>query len=84
MLMITGTEALFADLAHFPVLAVQIAFTAFVFPCLLLAYSGQAAYLVNHKEHVVDAAFYHSIPGLFQLGLLFISLELDVLKKCVR
>ncbi|XP_057522654.1 potassium transporter 10-like [Amaranthus tricolor] len=62
MLSITGTEALFADLAHFPVLAVQIAFTAFVFPCLLLAYSGQAAYLVNHKEHVVDAAFYHSIP----------------------
>ncbi|KAL2894412.1 Potassium transporter 10 [Bienertia sinuspersici] len=62
MLSITGTEALFADLAHFPVLAVQIAFTVIVFPCLLLAYSGQAAYLVNHQDHVVDA-FYHSIPG---------------------
>ncbi|XP_010681416.1 potassium transporter 10 isoform X2 [Beta vulgaris subsp. vulgaris] len=61
MLSITGTEALFADLAHFPVLAVQIAFTVIVFPCLLLAYSGQAAYLVNHQDHVVDA-FYHSIP----------------------
>ncbi|CAO2834136.1 unnamed protein product [Amaranthus hypochondriacus] len=61
MLSITGTEALFADLAHFPVLAVQIAFTVIVFPCLLLAYSGQAAYLVNHQDHVADA-FYHSIP----------------------
>ncbi|XP_021737651.1 potassium transporter 10-like isoform X2 [Chenopodium quinoa] len=61
MLSITGTEALFADLAHFPVLAVQIAFTVIVFPCLLLAYSGQAAYLVNHQDHVEDA-FYHSIP----------------------
>uniref|UniRef100_A0A803MTB9 Potassium transporter n=1 Tax=Chenopodium quinoa TaxID=63459 RepID=A0A803MTB9_CHEQI len=60
-LMIGGTEALFADLAHFPVLAVQIAFTVIVFPCLLLAYSGQAAYLVNHQDHVEDA-FYHSIP----------------------
>lgn len=61
MLSITGTEALFADLAHFPVLAIQIAFTVVVFPCLLLAYSGQAAYLVNHQDHAVDA-FYRSIP----------------------
>ncbi|KAJ4975387.1 hypothetical protein NE237_000493 [Protea cynaroides] len=62
MLSITGTEALFADLGHFPVLAVQIAFTVVVFPCLLLAYSGQAAYLLKHQDHVVDA-FYRSIPG---------------------
>ncbi|XVF68383.1 hypothetical protein PTKIN_Ptkin10aG0201300 [Pterospermum kingtungense] len=61
MLSITGTEALFADLAHFPVSAVQLAFTVVVFPCLLLAYSGQAAYLMSHRDHVVDA-FYHSIP----------------------
>ncbi|KAF8411281.1 hypothetical protein HHK36_003828 [Tetracentron sinense] len=61
MLSITGTEALFADLAHFPVLAVQIAFTVVVFPCLLLAYSGQAAYLMKHHDHVFDA-FYRSIP----------------------
>ncbi|GAB2298107.1 peroxysomal 3-ketoacyl-CoA thiolase A (THIL) [Dionaea muscipula] len=61
MLSITGTEALFADLGHFPVLAIQIAFTAVVFPCLLLAYCGQAAYIVKNTDHVVDA-FYRSIP----------------------
>ncbi|CAN1166412.1 Potassium transporter 11 [Linum perenne] len=61
MLSITGTEALFADLAHFPVAAIQLAFTVVVFPCLLLAYSGQAAYLMKNQEHVVDA-FYRSIP----------------------
>ncbi|XP_047307858.1 potassium transporter 11-like isoform X2 [Impatiens glandulifera] len=61
MLSITGTEALFADLAHFPVSAIQLAFTVLVFPCLLLAYSGQAAYLMKHQDHVVDA-FYKSIP----------------------
>ncbi|KAI8001495.1 Potassium transporter 11 [Camellia lanceoleosa] len=61
MLSITGTEALFADLAHFPVSAVQLAFTVVVFPCLLLAYSGQAAYLIKHQDHVIDA-FYRSIP----------------------
>ncbi|GLU10189.1 hypothetical protein SLE2022_270090 [Rubroshorea leprosula] len=61
MLSITGTEALFADLAHFPVASVQIAFTVVVFPCLLSAYCGQAAYLISNKDHVVNA-FYHSIP----------------------
>ncbi|KAG8365704.1 hypothetical protein BUALT_Bualt18G0134300 [Buddleja alternifolia] len=61
MLSITGIEALFADLAHFPVSAIQLAFTVVVFPCLLLAYSGQAAYLIKNREHVIDA-FYRSIP----------------------
>ncbi|KAJ6846721.1 putative potassium transporter 12 isoform X1 [Iris pallida] len=61
MLSITGTEALFADLCYFPVLAVQIAFTLIVFPCLLLAYTGQAAYLMKNNDHVADA-FYRSIP----------------------
>ncbi|KAJ4870196.1 Potassium transporter 10 [Raphanus sativus] len=63
MLSITGIEALFADLSHFPVAAVQIAFTVIVFPCLLLAYSGQAAYLRKYPHHVEDA-FYQSIPIL--------------------
>ncbi|XP_062194863.1 putative potassium transporter 12 isoform X2 [Phragmites australis] len=61
MLSITGMEALYADLCHFPVLAIQIAFTLVVFPCLLLAYTGQAAYIICNKDHVVDA-FYRSIP----------------------
>ncbi|XP_009765361.1 potassium transporter 11-like [Nicotiana sylvestris] len=61
MLSITGTEALFADLAHFPLSAIQLAFTVVCFPCLLLAYSGQAAYLMQNTDHVVDA-FYRSIP----------------------
>ncbi|KAJ8766089.1 hypothetical protein K2173_020605 [Erythroxylum novogranatense] len=61
MLSITGTEALFADISHFPVSAVQIAFTVVVFPCLLLAYSGQAAYLMQNQDHVSDV-FYRSIP----------------------
>ncbi|CAB4307183.1 unnamed protein product [Prunus armeniaca] len=61
MLSITGTEALFADLSHFPVSSIQIAFTLVVFPCLLLAYCGQAAYLVKNSNNVIGA-FYHSIP----------------------
>lgn len=61
MLSITGTEALFADLSHFPVSSIQIAFTVVVFPCLLLAYTGQVAYLMKNPDYVIGA-FYHSIP----------------------
>ncbi|XP_056163465.1 potassium transporter 10-like isoform X1 [Syzygium oleosum] len=61
MLSITGTEAVFADLSHFPVSSIQIAFTVVVFPALLLAYCGQAAFLIRNPDHVVDL-FYRSIP----------------------
>ncbi|KAF6134609.1 hypothetical protein GIB67_025724 [Kingdonia uniflora] len=58
---ITGTEAMFADLGHFSVRAIQISFSGVVFPSLLCAYIGQAAYLTKFPEHVADT-FYKSIP----------------------
>ncbi|KAL0357945.1 UNVERIFIED_CONTAM: putative potassium transporter 12 [Sesamum calycinum] len=65
VLCITGAEAMFADLGHFSVPSIQIAFTAVVFPCLLLAYMGQAAYLLKHP-HAASRIFYDSVPdGLF-------------------
>ncbi|KAM7484253.1 hypothetical protein LguiA_000262 [Lonicera macranthoides] len=65
VLCITGAEAMFADLGHFSVPSIQIAFTFVVFPCLLLAYMGQAAYLMKHPDSS-DTIFYDSVPeGLF-------------------
>ncbi|KAL2621511.1 hypothetical protein R1flu_001716 [Riccia fluitans] len=61
VLCVTGTEAMFADLGHFSVKAIQLAFTTLVFPCLLLAYIGQASYLLKYPEDVTEA-FYNSIP----------------------
>ncbi|XP_042979262.1 putative potassium transporter 12 isoform X4 [Carya illinoinensis] len=57
----TGAEAMFADLGHFSVRAIQIAFTCVVFPCLLLAYMGQAAYLMKHPDSA-ERIFYDSVP----------------------
>uniref|UniRef100_R7W7T6 Potassium transporter n=1 Tax=Aegilops tauschii TaxID=37682 RepID=R7W7T6_AEGTA len=62
ILCITGTEAMFADLGHFNVRAIQIGFSAVLLPSVLLAYMGQAAYLRIHPEDVADT-FYKSIPG---------------------
>ncbi|KAF9587607.1 hypothetical protein IFM89_004439 [Coptis chinensis] len=78
MLSITGTEALYADLGHFPVLVVQIAFTLVVFPSLLLAYIGQAAYLMKNPEHVKDA-FYRSIPSTAVVIVMLVTTFLMIL-----
>ncbi|OVA03729.1 potassium transporter [Macleaya cordata] len=65
VLCITGAEAMFADLGHFSVVSIQIAFTCVVFPCLLLAYMGQAAYLITYPSSA-GRIFYDSVPdGLF-------------------
>ncbi|XP_023918359.2 putative potassium transporter 12 [Quercus suber] len=61
VLCITGAEAMFADLGHFSVRAIQIAFTCVVFPCLLLAYMGQAAYVMKSPKSV-GSIFYASVP----------------------
>ncbi|CAI9090102.1 OLC1v1024793C1 [Oldenlandia corymbosa var. corymbosa] len=61
VLCITGTEAMFADLGHFNVRAIQISFSAMVFPALSAAYAGQASYLMKFPNNVHNA-FYDSIP----------------------
>ncbi|PRQ39739.1 putative potassium transporter [Rosa chinensis] len=61
VLCITGTEAMFADLGHFSVRAIQISFTCFTFPTIVIAYLGQSAYLAKHPGDVATT-FYASIP----------------------
>ncbi|XP_020539758.1 probable potassium transporter 13 isoform X2 [Jatropha curcas] len=61
ILCVTGTEAMFADLGHFSQLSLRIAFTGVVYPCLVLAYMGEAAYLSKHKEDL-QRSFYKAIP----------------------
>ncbi|TXG48998.1 hypothetical protein EZV62_024873 [Acer yangbiense] len=61
VLCITGTEAMFADLGHFNVRAIQMSFSGIVFPALLAAYCGQAAYLMKFPGDV-EETFYKSIP----------------------
>lgn len=72
MLSIAGIEALFADLSNFPVLAVQVAFILVVFPSLLLAYTGQAAYILQHRDHVFYA-FYYSIPDRLYWPMIIVA-----------
>ncbi|XP_038980278.1 putative potassium transporter 8 [Phoenix dactylifera] len=64
LLCVTGSEAMFADLGHFSYTAIQIAFTLLVYPALILAYMGQAAYLSRHHRiySSYQIGFYVSVP----------------------
>ncbi|CAO2826044.1 unnamed protein product [Amaranthus hypochondriacus] len=61
VLCITGAEAMFADLGHFSQLSLRIGFAGFVYPCLVLAYMGEAAYLSKHRKDL-ESSFYKAIP----------------------
>ncbi|XP_074302266.1 potassium transporter 7-like isoform X1 [Silene latifolia] len=62
LLCATGAEAMFADLCYFSVRSVQLTFVFLVFPCLILGYLGQAAYLMQNQGDCAQA-FYSSIPS---------------------
>ncbi|XP_020106458.1 potassium transporter 5-like [Ananas comosus] len=78
VLCMTGTEAMFADLGHFSVRSIQIAFTGLVYPCLICAYVGQAAYLSYYPLDVADA-FYKSTPELVYWPMFVIAILASII-----
>ncbi len=60
-LVVTGGEALYADLGHFGHRAIQAAWFSTAFPALLLNYFGQGALLLRDPAAAVNP-FYHLAP----------------------
>ncbi|MBA0742401.1 hypothetical protein Gogos_015465 [Gossypium gossypioides] len=69
----TGAEALFADLGHFSVRAIQVSMCSMVYPALILAYTGQSSYLRQYPDEVSDA-FYKSVPGPLYWPMFVVSI----------
>ncbi|XP_074294372.1 potassium transporter 4-like isoform X3 [Silene latifolia] len=61
LLCITGTETMFADIGHFTAFSVRLAFACVVYPCLVVQYMGQAAFLSKNLNSI-EFSFYDSIP----------------------
>ncbi|KAJ0312457.1 hypothetical protein COL516b_001539 [Colletotrichum fioriniae] len=78
LLCFTGVEALFADLGAFSMRAVQMSWLLWTYPCLILAYSGQAAHLALMPEKYTNP-FFNTVPP----GMLYPSLILAVLAAIV-
>lgn len=51
-LAVTGAESVYADLGHFGRKPIVLAWFWVVFPCLLLNYLGQGAFVLAHDGHV--------------------------------
>jgi KUP system potassium uptake protein len=60
-LVVTGGEALYADMGHFGVRPIRLAWFAVVFPSLLLNYLGQGALLLREPAAKVNP-FFHMAP----------------------
>ncbi|TYH78332.1 hypothetical protein ES332_D04G219500v1 [Gossypium tomentosum] len=70
------SEAMFADLGHFSQLSIKIAFTSLVYPSLILACMGLAAYLSRHHniESDYQIGFYVSVPEKLRWPVLVIAI----------
>jgi KUP system potassium uptake protein len=62
VLVITGGEALYADMGHFGRRPIRVAWFAIAFPALLLNYFGQGALLLQFPT-AVDNPFYRLVPS---------------------
>jgi KUP system potassium uptake protein len=60
-LCVTGAEALYADMGHFGARPIRLAWSALVFPSLVLNYAGQAA-LVLEGAPTANNIFYRLCP----------------------
>jgi KUP system potassium uptake protein len=73
LLCFTGVEALFADIGAFSRRAVQISWLGYCFPCLLLAYCGQAAHISENPD-AYSNPFYNSVPKGWLIPSLIVAL----------
>jgi KUP system potassium uptake protein len=72
VLVITGGEALYADMGHFGRKPIRLAWFALVLPCLLMNYFGQGALLLRMPEAIANP-FYLLAPRSLQIPLLVIA-----------
>ena len=71
-LVLTGAEALYADMGHFGIKPIQLAWLVLVMPSLLLNYFGQGAMLLLHPE-TVENPFFLMVPAQYTLALVILS-----------
>ncbi len=72
VLVITGGEALYADMGHFGARPIRMAWLYLVFPALLVNYFGQGALIIRDPA-AADNPFYLLAPQAFMVPLLFIA-----------
>jgi len=71
-LVVTGAEALYADLGHFGRRPIRLTWIALVLPALLLNYFGQGALLITRPE-VAEHPFYALVPSWAMVPMVLLA-----------
>jgi KUP system potassium uptake protein len=71
-LCVTGAEALYADIGHFGARPIRVAWSALVFPALLLNYAGQSA-LVLSGQSIEGSVFYRLCPPVLLIPMVILA-----------
>jgi KUP system potassium uptake protein len=78
VLVITGSEALYADIGHFGPTPIRRAWFAVVLPALVLNYLGQGALLLSDRS-AVDNPFFRLVPTWAQIPMLLLATAATVI-----
>ncbi|WP_255539376.1 potassium transporter Kup [Polynucleobacter sp. 71A-WALBACH] len=71
-LVLTGAEALYADMGHFGAKPIRLGWFFIVMPCLILNYFGQGAMFLSHPENITNP-FFLMVPEGFVLPLVILA-----------
>lgn len=77
-LAVTGAEALYADLGHFGRRPIVLAWLAIVFPCLLLNYAGQGAFVLS-RGGTVGHPFFEMNEGWMLVPMVVLATAATVI-----
>ena len=77
-LVMTGGEAMYADLGHFGARPIRVAWFTVVFPCLVLNYFGQGAMLLEDPG-AVENPFYRMVPEALLLPIVGLATAATVI-----
>jgi KUP system potassium uptake protein len=73
MLVVTGGEAMYADVGHFGARPIRLSWFAVVYPALLLNYLGQGAYLLTGEPVAGGKLFYNLVPPSMLLPMVVLA-----------
>jgi KUP system potassium uptake protein len=71
-LVVTGAEALYADMGHFGRRPIRLVWFVLVLPALLLNYFGQGAVLLTNPKAAIDP-FYAIVPSWGMIPMVFLA-----------
>jgi KUP system potassium uptake protein len=77
-LVLTGAEALYADMGHFGLKPIRMGWFFIVMPCLLLNYFGQGAMFLGNPE-TISNPFFLMVPDGFVLPLIILATSATVI-----